>query len=83
MLVTILQVVFNVYFFLLLARVILSWIRIGDNFITRFIYDVTEPVLKPFRRIFPPRPSFPIDISPLLAFFALELILEILKKIIG
>ena len=83
MLANIIRVVFSVYYFLLLARVILSWISIGDNFITRFIHDVTEPVLKPLRRIFPPRPSFPLDISPILAFFALSLIQGIILKIIG
>jgi YggT family protein len=68
------RAVFYVYYLLLMARVLMSWVRVGDNALTRFIYEMTEPVLGIFRRIFPPRPGFPLDISPIFAFIALQLL---------
>ena len=45
----------------------------GDNIFTRFVFEITEPLLGIFRRIFPPRPGFPLDISPIFAIIALQL----------
>jgi len=55
---------------------------VGENPVTRFIYEVTEPVLGLFRRLLPPRPSFPIDFSPILAFIVLQLLENIVTRII-
>lgn len=64
--------------YLLLARVILSWIPIGtDNVIIRFIYQVTEPILAPIRKIVDRSAvgsNMMIDFSPLIAFLILSLI---------
>jgi len=79
---SIIRTIFNVYYFLLLARIILSWIRVGENPVTRFIYEATEPVLGLFRRLLPPRPSFPIDFSPILAFIVLQLLENIILRVI-
>jgi YggT family protein len=59
---------------LLIAQVILSWLVAFNvvntrnpfvNSVGRFLYQITEPVLRPIRRIIP---SFGgIDISPLVA----------------
>ncbi len=78
----IVKIVFNVYYFLLVARIVLSWVRIGDNPVTRFIYETTEPVLRLFRRILPPRPNFPLDFSPILAFIVLQLLETLLLRLI-
>ncbi|NLF80573.1 MAG: YggT family protein [Clostridia bacterium] len=80
--ISLVRVVFGVYYFLLFARVIFSWIRVSDNVFTRFVYDVTEPVMSIFRRLFPPRPSFPLDLSPILAFIVLQLLETIIIRII-
>lgn len=61
---------------------ILSWISIRENPITRFIYEVTEPVLGIFRRLLPPRPSFPVDFSPILAFIVLQLLENLILRLI-
>jgi uncharacterized protein YggT (Ycf19 family) len=45
------------------------------NRIQRFLYDVCEPYLKIFRRIIPP--LGPLDLSPIIAIFALYLILRL------
>lgn len=52
----------------------MSWFRFGDNILTRFIYDMTEPVLGFFRRLVPVRSGFPLDFSPILAIIALQLL---------
>jgi YggT family protein len=67
---------------LLLLRVIFSWVRIGDNFLNRFVYEVTEPLLGGIRRIIPPRPSFPLDFSPVIAFVVLQLLQSLINRII-
>lgn len=82
MLIMIVHTIFRVYYVLLLARVIMSWVSFGDNFVTRFIYEVTEPVLGLFRRLIPPRPSFPLDFSPILAFIVLQLLERLILRII-
>jgi len=67
------DIIFRVYYILILVRVVLSWVR-HDPYhpLVRFIYEVTEPVLGFFRRIIPSLGM--IDISPLVALLALELV---------
>ena len=77
------RTIFRVYYLLVIARVLMSWIRLGDNFITRFIFEMTEPVLGVFRRIFPPRPGLPLDISPIFAIIALQLAEMIVMTLIA
>lgn len=62
---------FEVYYFLLLANIFLSWFRpMRGNAITTFIYEMTEPFLRIFRRILPPS-RMGLDFSPILAILAL------------
>ena len=55
------------------ARVILSWIPHNQyNEITRTVFNVTEPLLKPIRDL-SPTSSINIDISPFILLFALNM----------
>mgnify|MGYP003682178845 CR=1 FL=1 len=55
------------------ARVILSWIPHNEyNEITRTVFNVTEPLLKPIRELIPIS-SINIDISPFILLFALNM----------
>ena len=55
------------------ARVILSWIpHNAYNEITRTVYTVTEPLLKPLRELIPVS-SMGIDISPFILLLALNM----------
>jgi len=55
------------------ARVILSWIPHNQyNEITRTVFNVTEPLLKPIRELVPIS-SINIDISPFILLFALNM----------
>jgi YggT family protein len=59
------------------ARLIISWIpHDPNNDITRIVYKVTEPMLKPIRDIIPAS-SLGIDISP----FILLVLLNIAESI--
>jgi uncharacterized protein YggT (Ycf19 family) len=79
---TVLISIIQAYKYLILARVILSWLpSIRDNFLVRFIYEMTEPFLRIFRRILPPSPNMPIDLSPILGFLALSLITNGLTRL--
>jgi YggT family protein len=53
------------------VRVLLSWFPIDpNNPIVRVIYEVTEPVLAPFRRVIPRIGMF--DLSPLAALLVIS-----------
>jgi len=64
--------VLSVYLFVyaIFIRIILSWISPGSfNPATAIITMLTEPVLRPFRRLLPPMGGF--DISPIFAIILL------------
>ena len=55
------------------ARVILSWIPHNPyNEITKIVYTVTEPLLRPLRELIPVS-SMGIDISPFILLLALNM----------
>jgi YggT family protein len=75
----------NVFFTLLslaiLARVLLSWVRVSPYHpAVEFLYRLTEPILAPLRRIIPPLGM--VDISPVIALFLLQIIQQVLVAII-
>lgn len=60
----------NLFMFAIFIRIVLSWIAPGQyNPATAIIATLTEPVLRPFRRIIPTMGGF--DISPVFAIIAL------------
>ena len=65
------------YFILIIAVVILSWLggRARHPLIP-LLYQLTEPVLQPFRRLIPPIAG--IDLSPLFALIAIRFLLLLL-----
>jgi len=69
---------FQALYIVLFIRIVLSWIP-HDPYhpILQFIYNVTEPMLKPFRDIVPTY-SIGIDLSPIFAFIAIGVV----KKLI-
>lgn len=72
---------FWVYNILLIVRILLSWIPHNPyQPVIRFIYEITEPFLGLFRRFIPP--MGPLDLSPIVAFFVLQLIWQALIKIL-
>lgn len=67
---------------LLLVRVVSSWIYPDPQLHswTRVVYNLTEPLLAPVRRLLPATPG--LDLSPLLTFFALQLLLAGLHNLL-
>ncbi len=62
----IIDVVLRLYTWVIIIRAIISWVNPDPyNPIVQFLYRVTEPVLRPIRRVLPPMGG--IDLSPLVA----------------
>lgn len=79
--ITVIDIAFEVYMALMLARILLSWVRHNPyQPVIRFIYEITEPVLGFFRRVIPPIGV--IDISPIAAFFVLGLLKRLIISLI-
>ncbi|WP_122556500.1 YggT family protein [Pseudomonas viridiflava] len=63
----------KIFFFALIASVILSWVAPGSNNPgAELVNQICEPALAPFRRIVPNLGG--LDISPILAFLVLKLL---------
>ena len=62
----------TLYIALISIRIVFSWGRVSyRNRVMRFLYDVTEPLLGPLRRMIPPFGRF--DISPMVAILIIML----------
>jgi len=63
----------NIYFFALLAMIILSWIAPGSrNPAVYLLHQITEPVMAPVRKILPAMGG--LDFSPILVFILINVI---------
>jgi YggT family protein len=65
------------YFFLIIAAVLVSWLGQGLRHpFVPLLQQLTEPVLRPFRRFIPPIAG--IDLSPLFALIAIRFLILLL-----
>ena len=78
--------IIEIYSLIIFARIIVSWIPLFtqrpldlSNPLIRFLFDVTEPLLAPIRRF---ALVVQIDLSPMVAIFALIIIRELLSQAI-
>ncbi|MDG5815030.1 YggT family protein [Chitinispirillales bacterium ANBcel5] len=72
---------FRVYQFLILIRVILSWVHpYRDHILIEWVYRLTEPLLEPIRRLLPVS-RLGLDISPLILLLILQFIQRILLRL--
>ncbi len=70
----------QIYSWLLFVRVMMSWfVRNPANPIYHFLLEITEPVLAPIRRIMP---QTGFDLSPIIAYLILNLIVKMLYSLI-
>jgi YggT family protein len=73
MLAYIIQILFTTYTFLLLIRIFGSWFpAFAQSQLMRFVAFYTDPYLNIFRQIIPPLGM--VDISPIFAFLALQML---------
>jgi YggT family protein len=66
----------------ILVRILLSWIPMGGSSrIITLIYEITEPILGPVRRLIPPLGG--LDISPMIALILIEILERVLLTIVA
>jgi YggT family protein len=62
------------YFWIIIARAVLSWVNPDPfNPIVRFLYRVTEPVLRPIRQRLPTY-QMGFDLSPLVVILGIQVL---------
>lgn len=75
------NIIFSIFELLILARVLISWVNADRyNPIVQFIYQLTEPILAPVRRILP-TPGM-MDFSPIVVIIAAQIIRQIVIQIL-
>lgn len=66
----IVNAILNIMKWMVFIRAVLSWFSPDPfNPLVQFLTRATEPVLEPIRRLLPP---MGLDISPIIAFFAIQ-----------
>ena len=75
------SLIFNIVYFLLVIRIILSWVNPDPyNEIVQVIYKITDPILLPFRRL--PLQIGGIDLSPIIAFLLLSVLRNFIVNVL-
>ncbi|PLX89237.1 MAG: YggT family protein [Desulfuromonas sp.] len=76
----ILDLVFNLYIFIVIARALVSWVNPDPyNPIVRFLHNATDPVLYRIRRLLPFQMGG-IDFTPILLLLALSVLQQFLVQ---
>jgi len=77
-----LSLVVSIYFWGLLAMIISSWVAPQSSHpALLLIHQLVEPLMKPFRKLMPDMGG--IDISPIFAFLALNVVQVLIKHMTG
>lgn len=80
------NLLFTVLTLLILARVILSWVvsfgggNLRGNSLVILIFQLSEPILRPFQRLVPPMGM--MDFSPMVAIIVLVVVQQVVATII-
>ena len=79
------DVMFDVIRWLVIARIILSFIPLFTKIdpyhpVIRFIGEITEPLMAPFRKLIPPIGG--MDLSPIVLFLVLEFARTLVKQLL-
>ncbi|MFB0536049.1 MAG: YggT family protein [Anaerolineae bacterium] len=78
---TFVNILFTLLELAILARVLLSWFRVDPYHpAVTFLYQITEPILRPLRNVIPPLGM--IDISPIVALILLDIVRQIIRAVI-
>jgi YggT family protein len=79
---TFLQLLTQILYFAIFARIILSWVDpASQNRVSQILHEITEPVLGPIRRIMPNTGM--LDLSPMVAIFLLVLLQNLIRSALG
>ena len=67
--------VLSLYTWVIIIRALISWVSPDPrNPIVQLLSKLTEPVLKPLRKLVPPSMTGGIDVSPILAILLIQLV---------
>jgi YggT family protein len=67
---------------IVIIAALISWVNPDPrNPIVRFLYTVTEPLFRPFRRLIPPSRTGGIDLSPLFVILLIFLVSRFLSRL--
>ena len=85
LLVNFIVVLARVLDFAILIRILLSWMPMNtDNSvlitIREFVFAITEPILRPIRRVVPPVSG--LDLSPMLAIILVQVVVTIFARLV-
>lgn len=71
----------NIYVFLIIVRILLSWFQTADwaYQAINFLSPITDPYLNVFRSFIPPLGG--LDISPILAILLLQILASMLTRV--
>jgi YggT family protein len=68
------------YMWIIIIRALISWVNPDPwNPIVRFLYQVTEPVLRPIRRLLP---NSAIDFSPLIVILVIMVLQRFVPRVL-
>ncbi len=76
----VLGTIVTVYFYAVLANIILSWVAPGTYHpAAALLQQITEPVMKPFRSLLPPMGG--LDLSPIILFLCINVVQILLRHL--
>ena len=74
------NILISILYIAIFIRVIMSWLPIGSaNPLVAIVYQITEPILSPIRRLIPR--LGPIDITPMIAIIILGIIQSLVSTL--
>jgi len=77
----ILHIILMIYMWIIIIRAVLSWVNVPSLYpIVVIMHHLTEPVLRPLRRIIPPYKLGGIDITPMIAILIILFVDSFLVK---
>ena len=78
--VTFLDLLLTILGFAIIIRALLSWVSIDPyNPLVQILFQITEPILAPLRRIIPPIGGM-MDITPIVALILLQVLQAIIDS---
>ena len=69
-------ILYRIYSYMIIIYVLMSWLpAVKESFVGELLGKLVEPYLKPFRKLIPPIGGI-LDISPIIAYFALGFVAQ-------
>jgi len=69
-------ILYRIYSYMIIIYVLMSWLpSVRESFVGELLGKLVEPYLRPFRKLIPPIGGM-LDISPIVAYFALGFVAQ-------